>query len=117
MAARKKSVKKEEIINNEVDSLREYAAEAEQVDLLKTQPGWRILERDLSQYLDEIGSKLPYLNTKSKEFAEARMLYLASDKLLKIVLDYAENRKRAIELLDKLDNPRENIVLDVDNET
>lgn len=115
MAVRKKSVKKTETVNNEVDSLREYTLEAEQVDLLKTQPGWQILQRDLDQYLNEIGSKLPYLNTKSKEYSEARVLYIASDKLLKMVLDYEENRKRALELLEKLDNTKENIVLDVDN--
>lgn len=102
-------------MNNEADSLREYALEAEQVDLLRKQPGWQILERDLDQYLNEIGEKLPYLDTKSKEFREARVLYIASDKLLKMILDYAENRKRALELLEKLDNTKENIVLDVDN--
>jgi len=115
LAVRKKSVKKPEAVNNEVDSLREYTLEAEQVDLLKTHQGWQILERDLNQYLDEIGAKLPYLDTKSKEFREARVLYLAADKLLKMVSDYAENRKRAVELLERLDNTKENIVLDVDN--
>lgn len=101
--------------NNEVDSLREFASEAELVGQLQTQPGWAILERDLTQYKNEISSKLAYLNTKSKEYSEARLLFIASDKLFSLFNDYAENRKRALELLEKIDNTKENIVLDVDN--
>lgn len=100
---------------NELDTLREYVAEAELVGQLTKQPGWAILEKDLYQYKEEIGSKLAYLDPKSKEFAESRILFLAADKLIMLFNDYAENRKRALELLEKIDNPRENIVLDVDN--
>uniref|UniRef100_A0A6M3LIA2 Uncharacterized protein n=1 Tax=viral metagenome TaxID=1070528 RepID=A0A6M3LIA2_9ZZZZ len=110
------AVKPEQVeTNNEVDSLRDYILEAEQVDLLKRQNGWNIIERDFKQYKDEISSKLAYLDPKSKEFSEARILYISADKLLKMFDDYAENRKRAIELLNRIDNPRENIILDVDN--
>jgi hypothetical protein len=101
---------------NEVDSLREYAAEAELVELLKTSPGWQIIEENLKQYRQSIGEKIAYLQPYTKEFNEARILYIASDKVLKIVDDYIENRKRAMELLRKLDNPNENITLDVDTQ-
>jgi len=101
--------------NNEADSLREYVLEAEQVELLKKYNGWAILERDLNQYRDEIGCKIAYLDPRSKVFTDARIQYIAADKLLKMMDDYAENRKRALELLDRIDNQKENIVLDVDN--
>jgi hypothetical protein len=107
----KKSKKQE----NEIDSLREYAAQAELVELLKTQPGWEIIANDLQQYKSSIGEKIAYLNPKSEEYHTARILYIAADKVLKIVDDYAENRRRALDLLEKLDNQQENIVLDVDN--
>lgn len=100
---------------NELDTLREYVAEAELVDQLTKQPGWAILEKDLYQYKEEIGLKLAYLDPKSKEFVESRILFLAADKLLNLFGDYAENRNRALELLKRIDNPKENIVLDVDN--
>jgi len=103
------------ITNNEVDSLREYALEAEQVELLKRQPGWLVIENDFIRYKDSIGSELAYLDPKSKEFSESRILYIAVDKLLSIFEDYATNKKRALELLERIDNTRENIVLDVDN--
>ena len=108
---KKKSVQKE----NEIDSLREYARQAELVGLLKTQPGWEILESDLRQYKSAIGEKIAYLNPKSVEYHNSRILFIAADKVLKIVDDYAENRQRALDLLEKLDNQQENIVLDVDN--
>ena len=112
--AKKKSVKKE-IADNEVDDLRIYAAEADQVELIKKTQGWGILERDLVRYKDEISARIAYLDPKSKEFSEARILYIASDKLLKMFDDYSENKKRALELLNRLENTKENIVLDVDN--
>jgi len=113
--AKRKSAIKKEVATNEIDSLREYTLEAEQVELLRQHNGWLILERDLEQYKAEIGEKLPYLNPKSPEFQEARILFIASDKALKMVEDYIENRRRALELLNKIENPKENIVLDVDN--
>lgn len=100
---------------NELDSLREYVEEAEAVDTLTRQVGWGIIERDLHAYKQEIGSKIAYLDPSSKEFNEARILYLAADKLLGLFNDYAENKKRALELLAKIDNQGEHIVLDVDN--
>jgi hypothetical protein len=111
-AAPKISVKE---TGNELDSLREFVSEAEVVDLITKQPGWIILERDLNEYRDQISAKLAYLDPKSKEFTDARILFIASDKLFSLIEDYAENRKRALELLEKIDNTGEHIVLDVDN--
>jgi hypothetical protein len=113
--ARKSLVVKPVETNNEVDSLREYASEAELVGQLQKQPGWEIIERDLTQYKNEISSKIAYLDPKSKEFSEARVLFISADKLFSLFNDYAENRKRALELLEKIDNTAENIILDVDN--
>ncbi len=117
MANTRKKTNKVEIpkTTDEMNLLREYVAEAEQVELLNYNPGWLIISRDLKEYKEQIGSKIAYLDPSSKEFNEARILYIASDKSLKIVEDYIENRKRAIELLHRLDNPQDNIVLDMDN--
>ena len=101
--------------NNEIDSLREYSLEADLVGQLQKHQGWGIIERDLNQYKNEISANIAYLNTKSKEFQEARILYIAADKLLSLFRDYDQNRKRALELLDRIDNTQENIILDVDN--
>jgi uncharacterized protein with PIN domain len=103
------------VATSEVEDLREYTLEAEQVELLRQHNGWLIMERDFEQYKKEIGCRLPYLNTKSKEFQEARILFIASDKALKMVEDYIDNRKQALELLHKIENPDKTIVLDVDN--
>jgi len=123
LAARKKSAVKKRIIpipkapevTNEADSLREFAVEAEQVSLLKKHQGWQILQRDLNNYITGTALNLPYLVPNSKDFNEARILFIASDKILKMVEDYEENKKRALELLERIDNPDKHIVLDVDN--
>ena len=96
--------------------IRRFTAEAEQVDLMTRHPGWEIIRRDVDDYRQKIAAKIPYLNPRGAIYEDTRILYLASDKLLGIIEDYAANRKKAIELLDKIDNPQENIVLDVDNE-
>jgi len=101
--------------SGEMDGLRFYVAEAEKVELMSFTPGWVILERDLTTYKEQISEKLAYLDPDTKEYKDARILYIASDKILKIVNDYAENRRRALELLHKIDNTQDNIVLDVDN--
>jgi hypothetical protein len=101
--------------NSSIDDIRDFSLEAEQVEILKHQNGWKIIERDCIQYRTDIGSKLAYLDPKSKEFTDARILFIAADKTLSLFNDYVENRKRALELLEKIDNTAENIVLDVDN--
>ena len=110
-----KAIEVVEAPQDEMHELRFYVAEAEKVDLMKVTPGWEILERDLNEYKKQIGEKLAYLNPASVEYYDAKTLYIASDKILKIVNDYADNRKRAVELLYRLDNKQDNIVLDVDN--
>lgn len=101
--------------STEVESLREYAAEAEQVELLLVHPGWMIVSENIKAYRKQIGEKIAYLQPETKEFKEARITYIACDKVLKIVEDYIENKKRVLELLAKIDNPQENIILDVDS--
>lgn len=118
MAEKHKSKKKialPPLLKTEPEELREYVAESELVDLLTRTEGWGILQRDLEGYRQTIGARIAYLNPKTIEFEEARILYISCDKLLKMIEDYAENRKRALELLEKIDNPKENIILDVDN--
>lgn len=80
------------------------------------QAGWGIIERDLTNYRREIGKKIAYLNPKRPEFNEARILFLAADKLINMVNDYQENRDMAMELLEKLENPDLAIAMDIDNE-
>jgi len=116
---RKKSVKAVKPVikqsTTEPEDLRIYTAEAEHVNLMTASEGWAILSRDIAEYKEAIGSRLAYMNPNGKEYEDARIIFMASDKLIKMVEDYAENRRRALELLDKLDNPEENIILDVDN--
>ena len=73
--------------NNEPDDLRVFIAEAEQVDLLTRQQGWEIISRDISEYRESIGCRLAYINPKTKEYEDARILYIASDKLIKLISD------------------------------
>jgi hypothetical protein len=98
------------------EDLRSFIAEAEMVRQMASTPGWNIMVRDLVEYKNTLADALPYLNTKTKEFFEARILFIASDKLLKLVDDYEENRKRSVELLERIQNTDINITLDVDNE-
>ena len=103
------------IKRDDPEELRIFVAEAEQVNLLTVHPGWEILRRDIDSYRQEILRKLVYLNPKTIEYENARVLYIASDKLIQMIEDYSANRKRALELLEKIDNPDTNIILDVDN--
>lgn len=108
-------IQEERKTNNELDSLREFSSEAELVEQITRQPGWAIIERDLCAYKEQISKNIVYLDSGSKEYKEARILYIAADKVTSLFNDYAENKKRALELLNKIDNPQENITLDVDN--
>lgn len=117
--ARKKSAVKEVLEERklkEPEDLKIFVAEADLVDLMTKTEGWQIIQRDFENLRKNIGEKLAYLNPKTPEFSEARITYIAIDKLLKVVLDYADNKRRVLELLEKIDNPQE-IILDVDNET
>ena len=100
----------------EQEQLKQFSLEAEQVALMTNHQGWQILQRDLDDYKKRISETLPYISPKNKEYTEARIMYIASDRLLKMIEDYQVNRKRALEFIDKLDNLKENIVCDIDNE-
>ena len=121
MAAKRKLAPKKEVApqiqlsGDEVSDLREFALEAEQVGLLENHNGWRILQRDFSLWREGLLNKLPYIDPKTKEFGDARILLIVADKLITITQDYAENKRRYLELLERIDNTKENIVLDVDN--
>ena len=96
--------------------LEAYIKEASDVKLLTQQGGWAILERDLLQYRDSLTNKLAYLDPSKPEFREARILFIAVDKIFSLVNDYEANRDRAIELLNKLENPSLNTIMDIDTE-
>jgi len=98
------------------EDLEGFIKEASEIKNLTETKGWHILERDLMDYKTRIGQQIAYLNPKSPQFEEARVLYIASDKLLAMVSDYEENRAKAIELLTKLENPNLAVAMDVDNE-
>ena len=100
---------------SEAEDLRIYAADAEKVELMTRTPGYEIIKNNLEEYRLKIGESIAYLNPTTKEYYEARTMYIASDKLLKLIEDYAFNRQRAVEFLKKLDNLNENVILDVDN--
>ncbi len=99
-----------------IDDLTEFVKEATQVKQLTEQAGWGVLERDLTIYKNEISKKLAYLNPNRPEFLEARILYLAADKIIGMVNDYQENRDIAMETLAKMDNPDLAVSFDVDTE-
>ena len=98
------------------DDLEGFIREASEVKALTATPGWAILERDLLRYKEEIFNKLAYLSPLRPEFEESRALFIATDKLLSIVNDYEYNRDKAIELLNKLQNPELAVVMDIDTE-
>jgi len=99
----------------ETDDLLVFIAEAEQVDLMTRHPGWAIVKRDLELYRKTIGEELPYLNPETENYDNKRILYIASDKMLKMIEDYDRNKKSSMELFQKLNNPKDNVILDVDN--
>ena len=98
------------------EDLEEFIREADEVNNLTNTKGWSILARDLTEYRNSLISKLAYLNPKRPEHYEARILFIAVDKIFSMVSDYRENRDRAIELLQKLENPDLAIAMDVDTE-
>jgi hypothetical protein len=109
-----RQIKDREIPNP--NDLEEFIREASEVKQLTQMTGWGILERDLTLYKDEIGKKIAYLHPSRPEFNEARILYLAADKLISLVNDYQENRDIAIDLLNKINNPDLAVTMDVDGE-
>ncbi len=98
------------------EDLEEFIREASEVKSLTQTAGWAILERDLTQYRNSLINILAYTSSKRPEYHEARILFIAVDKLFAMVNDYQENRDRAIELLQKLENPDMAVTMDIDNE-
>lgn len=96
--------------------LQDFVIEANQVKSLSNHSGWQILERDLNFYQAEIAKRIAYLNPKRPEAYEARILFLAADKILNMVSDYSENRTIAIDMLNKIENPDLVVPYDIDNE-
>ena len=96
--------------------LEDFVREADEVRAITNSAGWSIIERDLTEYRNGLVSRLAYINPKKPEYDEARILFIAVDKLFAIINDYQENRDKALELLNKLENPDTAIVMDVDNE-
>ncbi len=98
------------------EDLQEFIREADEVRSLTMTKGWSIIERDLTEYRDGLVTRLAYISPKKPEHAEARILFIAVDKLFAIINDYQENRDKAIELLEKLNNPELAVTMDIDNE-
>ena len=96
--------------------LESYIKEASEVKLLTQQAGWAILERDLLQYRNSLTNRIAYLDPSKPEHKEARILFIAVDKIFSLINDYEDNRDRAIELLNKLENPSLNTIMDIDTE-
>lgn len=101
--------------NEQTDDLHTFINEADQVQFMTEQLGWDIIVRDFTNYKKQKSEEIPYLNKDSKEFNEAVIDYRAVDKLFRLIDDYRTNRQKAIEALEKLDNPDKYINLDVDN--
>ena len=98
------------------EELDEFIHEANEVKQLTSMYGWQVLKRDIQMFQQSIVSKLAYAHPKRPEYYEAKLLYIACDKLLSLVDDYEVNKAKAVELLQKLQNPDVAISMDVDNE-
>jgi len=123
MPKRKKASKKPKLILKtpskkelEEQDLDAYIKEADEVRAMLLTPGWAILERDLSKLYENLIPVLAYKDPKRSEFYEAQVLYIAIDKILALVKDYETNRDKAIEFLNKIQNPELAVTMDVDNE-
>jgi len=123
MPRKKKASKKPKLVLKspskqvlEVQDLEAYIREAGEVKATVSTGGWAILERDLLRIRESIVPKLAYTNPKNTEFYEAQLLYVGIDKLLALIEDYATNRDKAIEHLNKLQNPELAVTMDVDLE-
>jgi len=68
------------------------------------------------EYQSGIASRIAYLDPSKPEQREARILFIAVDKVFNLINDYAENKTKAQEMLEKLNNPDTTVTMDVDNE-
>ena len=115
---RKRKLPKQRIVNKEAspEDLQAFIKEADQVKNMSQSEGWRILERDLTNYRNSIVNRLAYTDPSRPEHKEARILFIAIDKIFSMMEDYLENRDNAIHLLQRLENPNISVTMDVDNE-
>ena len=67
-------------------------------------------------FRDSIASRLAYVDPSRVEHKEARILFIAIDKLFALVDDYEANKGICLDMLNKLRNPDLAIPLDMDNE-
>ncbi len=98
------------------NELEDFIREANEVKALTQQGGWHILTRDLISLKDGLAKRLAYVSPKRPEHEEARIQFIAIDKLFALIDDYENNRNESIKLLDKLQNPDLAITMDIDNE-
>ena len=95
---------------------RDFLEEAEAVRIMTTTVGWGVLKRDCENTLNELRRHWAYMDENSPEYKEARIIAVACDKIIKMVEDYEENAKTVKEFLNKITNPKNNILLDYDGE-
>ena len=96
--------------------LQEYVVEANEVKALTGHAGWGIISRDLIEYRNGLMQRLAYVDPSRVEHKEARILFIAVDKIFSLINDYKENREQAIELLNKMENPDLATIMDIDTE-
>jgi hypothetical protein len=106
----------QETPTQKTEDLNEFIREASEVKSMTMHSGWNILTRDLLEYRDGILERLAYIDPSKTEHKEARILFIAIDKIFNIVNDYQENRVKAVELLNKLQNPELTVAMDIDTE-
>lgn len=120
MPSKKRISKKPRLQLKETDQdpkqLEDFIREASEVRALTQTGGWGVLARDLENFQAGIARKLAYLSPKREEYYEARILFIAVDKIFSLVNDYEHNRNEAITLLNKLENPDMAITMDYDTE-
>jgi hypothetical protein len=92
-----------------------FIAEADFVEQMTATQGWEIIKRDLSNLRVQRLSEIPYFDKETIKFRNAVIEVRAIDKLFYLIDDYSFNKKQIIDELNKLNNPKDNVVLDVDN--
>jgi len=110
---RKRQETKEDQQGND---LRAFITEADFVEQMTASQGWEIIKRDFGNYRNQKADEIPYLNKNTLKFEDAVLEFRAIDKLFKLIEDYSVNKKQCIEQLKKLNNPKDNVILDVDNQ-
>jgi len=93
-----------------------FITEADFVEQMTASQGWEILKRDFTAYRNQKADEIPYLNKNTLKFDDAVLEFRAIDKLFKLIEDYSINKKQCVEQLKKLNNPKDNVILDVDNQ-